>query len=94
MRWQRYHRGVTLRWFVRAAAIVLRHPGLWSTGLAQAWRLRRRNWWRQAPFLPVPGVDYLRFRMTTAYGEPDRDPEPADLVTYLRWCRAWPDLAR
>jgi hypothetical protein len=28
--------------------------------------------------------------MQTAYGDADHDPEPADLVTYLHWCRAWP----
>lgn len=79
---------------MRAAGVVLRHPDIWGVGLAQMWRLRRRGWWRQRPFLPLPGVAYLRFRMVTAYGDPDRSPEPDDLVTYLRWCRAWPALTR
>ena len=32
--------------------------------------------------------------MVTAYGDPDRELVPEDLVTYLRWCRAWPALTR
>jgi hypothetical protein len=48
------------------------------------------GWWRHAPFLPLPDADYFRFRLQTAYGSPDRAPEPADVITYLHWCRAWP----
>jgi hypothetical protein len=70
---------------------VLPHPGLWRTGLQQARRLARPGWWRRAPFLPLPAPDYLRFRMETAYGGAgDQEPEPQDLVTYLRWCRDFP----
>jgi hypothetical protein len=32
--------------------------------------------------------------MQTAYGDPDRAPDPDDVVTYLHWCRAWPSLTR
>ena len=71
---------------------VLPHPALWRTGLRQARRLAAPGWWRRAPFLPLPAPDYLRFRMETAYGGAgDREPEPADLVTYLRWCRDFPE---
>jgi hypothetical protein len=35
----------------------------------------------------MPDPAYLRFRMQTAYGDPNRDPDPDDVVTYLRWCR-------
>ncbi|MEY2457389.1 MAG: hypothetical protein QOK06_2483, partial [Acidimicrobiaceae bacterium] len=42
------------------------------------------------PFLPLPDREYLRFRLQTQYGDPDRVPEPADLVTYLHWCRHFP----
>ena len=82
------------RWWVRAAGAVGRRPDLWGTALVQLARLARPGWWRAAPYLPVPDADYLRFRMITAYGDPDREPEPADLVTYLHWCRAWPRVAR
>ena len=45
-------------------------------------------------FLPVPGRDYLAFRMSTAYGSDFSGDASDDLVTYLRWCKAWPHLAR
>jgi hypothetical protein len=32
--------------------------------------------------------------MQTAYGDPDREPEPDDVVTYLRWCRSTRELLR
>jgi hypothetical protein len=71
-----------------ALAAVLAHPSLWLTGLRQARRLARPGWWRHRPFLPLPAPDYLRFRMETAYGGTgDQRPAPADLLTYLRWCR-------
>jgi hypothetical protein len=69
---------------------LLRHPALWMTAIVQLGRLAAPGWWRRLPFLPLPDRDYLRFRMITAYGDPEREPEPADLVTYLEWCRAWP----
>lgn len=68
---------------------VLRHPALWLTAVRQAYLLAPRGWWRRRPFLPVPDREYLRFRMVTAYGMPDRHPEPDDVVTYLEWCRGW-----
>lgn len=44
------------------------------------------GWARRWPFLPRPDPEYLGFRLTTQYGA-ERDPEPADLVAYLEWCR-------
>jgi hypothetical protein len=44
--------------------------------------------------LPVPDREYLRFRLQTQYGDPDREPEAADVVAYLRWCREYPRVAR
>lgn len=72
---------------------VLRHPGLWLTAVRQAYLLAPGGWWKRRPFLPVPDREYLRFRMVTAYGMPDRDPDPDDVVTYLRWCRGWRTVA-
>lgn len=80
-----------MRWSLAALAIVLRHPPLWWVGARQARRLAPRGWWRRPPFLPLPDPDYLRFRLETAYGGAgDQRPEPADLVTYLRWCQDFP----
>jgi hypothetical protein len=76
-------------WLWAAVRAVAWHPGLWPTAGRQALVLAAPGWWRRRPFLPLPAPDYLRFRMQTAYGgEGDRPPDPDDLVTYLRWCRA------
>ena len=74
-----------------AAVAVLRRPSLWGTALVQLFRLAPTGWWHRRPFLPIPDPDYLRFRMETAYGRGDHAPEPVDVITYLRWCKAWPD---
>ncbi|MCU0269935.1 MAG: hypothetical protein MUF83_15000 [Acidimicrobiales bacterium] len=81
------------RWLAGAAAAVLVRPALWFTALRQVFVLARPGWWRRAPWLPLPDAGYLRFRFQTAYGDPDHEPEPRDVVTYLHWCRAWPRVA-
>ncbi|MGZ4683906.1 MAG: hypothetical protein ACXWCM_14745 [Acidimicrobiales bacterium] len=78
----------------RATVAVLAHPSLWTTAIRQIAVLAPPGWWRRAPHLPLPDPAYLRFRMQTAYGDPTHEPEPADIVTYLHWCRAWPTLTR
>jgi hypothetical protein len=35
----------------------------------------------------LPDRAYLRFRLETQYGDPDRRPTAADVVSYLRWCQ-------
>ena len=76
-------------WVGPAAGAVLRRPGLWATAVRQVFVLAAPGWWRRRPFLPLPAPGYLRFRIQTAYGGAgDRPPDPADLVTYLRWCRS------
>jgi hypothetical protein len=35
----------------------------------------------------MPPSGYLRFRLQTAYGDPDRPPEAADIVAWLEWCK-------
>jgi hypothetical protein len=76
----------------RASLAILVRPGLWVTAVRQVFVLARPRWWRHAPYLPLPDEAYLRFRLVTAYGDPHREPEPRDVVTYLHWCRAWNDL--
>ena len=82
------------RWFAAAAAAVARHPSLWGTALVQLGRLAPTGWWRRWPPVPAPDREYLRFRLQTQYGDPDRAPEPADLLTYLHWCRGYGKVAR
>lgn len=73
---------------------VAGHPSLWLTAVRQGLRLAQPGWWRQWP--PVPSVpdSYMRFRLVTAYGDPEAELEADDVVTYLRWCRTWRALAR
>ena len=82
-----------MTWELRAALAVLARPWLWATAMGQLRRLARPGWWHRWPLLPLPDREYLRFRMVTAYGDPDREPEIADLLTYLHGCRAWPRVA-
>ena len=71
---------------------IARRPGLWATAARQAIVLAPDGWWRRPPYLPVPDRDYMRFRLVTAYGDVDHEPDPDDLIAYLHWCRAWPRL--
>ncbi|MCC5952502.1 MAG: hypothetical protein JJU45_10460 [Acidimicrobiia bacterium] len=82
-------------WGAVVAAVALR-PTLWPTALRQAVVLAEPGWWRRAPHIPRPDPAYLRFRQVTAYGGTGDDGAPAaeDVVTYLRWCRAWPAASR
>jgi hypothetical protein len=80
------------RWMLAGAVAVLRHPSLWTTALRQLVRLAPSGWWKRAPFLPLPDAAYLKFRLVTAYGGSGGDPQPKDLIAYLHWCRAWPEV--
>lgn len=51
------------------------------------WSMRARDWWRRAPFLPLPPSEYLRWRMFTAYGDEDAVPPVDDIVRFARWRR-------
>jgi hypothetical protein len=68
--------------------LLARRPALWSVAVRQLFQLAARDWWRRAPFLPLPAPDYLRFRLQTMYGGNDHAPEPQDLVRWLAWCRS------
>ncbi len=77
----------------RDARVVLRavapHPGLWWASAGAMRRMARRGWWHRAPFLPLPGDAYWRFRLVTAYGGDGETAEltSGDVMAYLRWCQ-------
>jgi hypothetical protein len=52
-----------------------------------AWAFRRRDWWRQPPFLPLPDRAYLRWRMYTAYADENAVPPVEDVIRFARWRR-------
>ncbi len=80
------------RWMLAGALAVVRHPSLWTTAVRQLFRLAPRGWWKRPPFLPLPDSSYMKFRLVTAYGDSGGEPRPEDLITYLNWCRAWPEV--
>ena len=76
-----------MSWLGRAALAVAVRPHLWGVGVTQVLRLAAPGWWRRWPPLPLPDPAYLRFRLQTAYGDPERGPAADDVVAYLSWCR-------
>ncbi len=53
--------------------------------LRVAWRFRHKHWYRRAPFLPLPAMTYLRWRLYTAYGNEAFVPPAADVIAFARW---------
>lgn len=64
---------------------ALVNPALALDLLRVAWRFRVRGWYARFPFLPVPSVPYVRWRMYTAYGDEDAIPPVEDIIAYARW---------
>lgn len=65
----------------------LLNPRLAVDLLQTAWAFRRRRWWAQRPFLPLPDRAYLRWRMYTAYADEAAVPPADDVVRFARWRR-------
>lgn len=65
--------------------MALRRPRIVPHLLRAAWAFRARDWYRRPPFLPLPPRSYLRWRMETAYGDPDATPTPDEVERYLVW---------
>lgn len=63
---------------------LVRHPSDIASVLRAAWRLRRGNWWRQRPFLPLPATAFWEFRLATANGD-DGHLDPEDVAAFARW---------
>jgi len=80
----RYDAGMVTR---EAVVAVVRRPGLWGAALRTLAAMAPTGWWRSVPFLPIPDPEYLRWRVTTAYGRPDITIATDDLVAYLLWCK-------
>ena len=77
-------------WATLTARLALRaalRPRLGLDLLRTAWAFRRRGWWRQSPFLPLPDRTYLRWRMYTAYADESAVPPVEDVVRFARWRR-------
>ena len=77
-------------WMSLTARLVWRgvlNPRLGLDLLRTLWAFRRRRWWAQAPFLPLPDRTYLRWRMYTVYADEEAVPPVEDVVRFARWRR-------
>jgi hypothetical protein len=63
----------------------VRHPGEIPVVTRAAWHLRRRGWWRRAPFLPLPGREYWLFRLATATGSVTGTTSVREVVEFAKW---------
>lgn len=73
------------RLILQLTGAALRRPPLAIDLVRVAWRFRARGWYARFPFLPLPSRPYVRWRMHTAYGDPDIVPPAEDLIRYARW---------
>jgi hypothetical protein len=74
-----------LKLALKLALRSVRDPTLAVDLLRVSWRFRNREWYRQAPFLPLPDRKYVRWRMYTAYGDSGAVPPADDVERYARW---------
>ncbi|MGH7569000.1 MAG: hypothetical protein ACREL9_08540 [Gemmatimonadales bacterium] len=77
--WSALYVGLTVR--------ALVNPRLAVDLLRLGWSFRARDWYRRAPFLPLPPREYIRWRMLTAYGDAAAVPPVEDVVRFARWRR-------
>ncbi len=73
-------------WLFSAGITIIPRADLWGVGVVQAKRFARSRWWSRAPFLPLPGNSYWKFRMESIYGDPNALPSRSELIEYLEWC--------
>lgn len=78
------------RLIARLVLACLRRPRLAIDLVRVAWRFRVRGWCARYPFLPIPSMPYVRWRMMTAYGDPDLVPPADDIIRYARWIGTQP----
>lgn len=75
----------TLSLYLDFASLAIRRPWTLPHLVRAAWAFRARNWHRRAPFLPLPPRSYLRWRLETAYGDPEARPPLDEAERYLSW---------
>jgi hypothetical protein len=77
-------------WAGLMLALALRalvNPRLAADLLRTGWAFRRRGWYARSPYLPLPDVPYLRWRMYTAYADENAVPPVEDVIAFARWRR-------
>jgi hypothetical protein len=73
---------------------VAGRPHLWPVAALEGLRMVPRRWWRRWPPGPQPDAGYLSFRLETFYGDSAHGLEPAEVVSWLEWCRRLRRLAQ
>jgi hypothetical protein len=81
------YRGSWVRLFLELTGRALVNPRVAIDLLTTGWAFRRRNWLARFPFLPLPDVTYLKWRMYTAFGDEDAVPPAIDVLRFARWRR-------
>lgn len=71
--------------YLRTAGLALRRPRTIPHLLRAAWAFRARDWYRRSPFIPLPPESYMRWRLETAYGDPNAEPGDDAMERYLAW---------
>ena len=69
---------------LRLVARLAPHPLRAARAVRAGWRFRARGWLLRPPFLPLPPLEYMEWRLHTAYGA-GRLPAPEEVERYLRW---------
>ena len=49
------------------------------TLIRYVWRVRRKKWYYRFPFLPIPPIEWLLWRLETAWGIDAMNPKLSDL---------------
>jgi hypothetical protein len=71
--------------YLRIAGLAVRRPRMIPYLLRAAWAFRARDWYRRPPFVPLPPRSYMRWRLETAFGNPDAEPTIDEMERYLVW---------
>lgn len=75
------------QWLKSVLTAVLKHPALALPAIIQAKLLVPNNWIKKYPFLPLPDKKWIRFRMETAYGDPNYIPDHDEIAQFLGWTK-------
>lgn len=72
-------------WIGGIGRYVLGHPSSAGPLLLAGWALRKKRWWQQWPFLPLPDARYWEFRIHTMYGAGRVHVTPQEAVGAAKW---------
>lgn len=72
------------RWETRVVLAVAVRPRLWRA----AYAFVPPGWWKRWPPTLRPPAEFIEFRLTTAYGDPNHEPPVEEILTFLRWAAA------